>query len=56
MLKQAVTNQVGQRGSLQEVGDSSKIREFLRMNAPSFIGSSTIKDLENFLEEMKKGM
>ena len=31
-----------------------RIREFLRMNAPSFIGLSTIEDMENFVEELKK--
>ncbi|WMV50737.1 hypothetical protein MTR67_044122 [Solanum verrucosum] len=32
MLSQAVTNQVGQRENRQEVADTSRIREFLRMN------------------------
>ncbi|WMV18322.1 hypothetical protein MTR67_011707 [Solanum verrucosum] len=55
MLSQAVTNQVGQqRGDRQEGADTSRIREFLRMNPPSFTGSSTTEDLENFIEELKK--
>ncbi|KAG5614481.1 hypothetical protein H5410_014305 [Solanum commersonii] len=55
MLSQAVTNQVGQqRGARQEEADTSRIREFLRMNPLSFTGSSTIEDPENFIEELKK--
>ncbi|WMV13774.1 hypothetical protein MTR67_007159 [Solanum verrucosum] len=45
MLRQAVTNQVGQqKGARPEVADTSRIREFLRMNPPSFTGSSTTED------------
>ncbi|KAH0636311.1 hypothetical protein KY290_036738 [Solanum tuberosum] len=37
MLSQAVTNQVGQqRGVRQDVADTSRIREFLRMNSQNF--------------------
>ncbi|WMV36755.1 hypothetical protein MTR67_030140 [Solanum verrucosum] len=55
MLSQAVTNQVGQqRGARQEEADTSRIHEFLRMNPPSFTGSRTAVDPENFIEEMKK--
>ncbi|XP_015164177.1 uncharacterized protein [Solanum tuberosum] len=55
MLSQAVTNQVGQqRGARQVEADTSRIRDFLRMNPPSFIGSSTTEDPENFIEELKK--
>uniref|UniRef100_M1E188 Retrotransposon gag protein n=1 Tax=Solanum tuberosum TaxID=4113 RepID=M1E188_SOLTU len=55
MLSQLVTNQPGkQRGAGQEEADTSKIREFLRMNPSSFTGSSTIKDLENISEEVKQ--
>ncbi|KAH0755813.1 hypothetical protein KY290_026083 [Solanum tuberosum] len=55
MLSQAVTNQiVQQRGDRQEGANTSRIREFLRMNPPSFTGSSTIEDPENFIEELKK--
>uniref|UniRef100_M1D8V3 Retrotransposon gag protein n=1 Tax=Solanum tuberosum TaxID=4113 RepID=M1D8V3_SOLTU len=55
MLSQAVTNQVGQqRGARQEEADTSRIREFLRMNPPSFTDSSTTEDPENFIEELKK--
>jgi len=55
MLSQAVTNQVGQqRGARQEEADTLRIREFLRMNPPSFTGSSTTEDLEDFVEELQK--
>ncbi|XP_049385739.1 uncharacterized protein LOC125849812 [Solanum stenotomum] len=42
-----------QRGARQEVTDTSRIREFLRMNPSSFTGSSTIEDPESFVEELK---
>ncbi|WMV33953.1 hypothetical protein MTR67_027338 [Solanum verrucosum] len=55
MLSQAMTNQVGkQRGARQEEADTSRFREFLRRDPPSFTGSTTIEDLENFVEELKK--
>ncbi|WMV32789.1 hypothetical protein MTR67_026174 [Solanum verrucosum] len=55
MLNQAVTNQVGQqRGARQEEADILSSREFLRMNPPSFTGSSTTEDPENFIEELQK--
>ncbi|WMV23872.1 hypothetical protein MTR67_017257 [Solanum verrucosum] len=54
MLSQAVTNQVGQRENRHEVADTSRIREFLRMNRPSFNGSSVTKDPKNFIEELRK--
>ncbi|KAG5600138.1 hypothetical protein H5410_031508 [Solanum commersonii] len=38
----------------QEGVDTSMIREFLRMNPPSFTGSSTSEDPENFVDELKK--
>ena len=55
MLSQAVTKQVRQqRGARQERADTSRVREFLRMNPPSFIGSSTTMDPKNIVEELKK--
>ncbi|KAK4708837.1 hypothetical protein R3W88_029762 [Solanum pinnatisectum] len=55
MLSQAVTYQVGQqRGARQNEVDISRICEFLKMNPPSFTGSSTVEDPENFIEELKK--
>ncbi|XP_049356323.1 uncharacterized protein LOC125820943 [Solanum verrucosum] len=55
MLSQVVTNQAGQqKGARQEEADTSRIREFLRMNPPSFTGSSTTEDPVNFIEELKK--
>ncbi|KAH0678966.1 hypothetical protein KY284_020051 [Solanum tuberosum] len=54
MLSQVVTNQAGQqRGARQEVTDTWRIREFLRMNPPSFTGSSTTEDPKSFVEELK---
>ena len=50
-----MTNKVGQhRGARQEVTDTSRILEFLRMYPPSYSSSSTTEDLENFIEELKK--
>ena len=55
MLSQAVANQIGQqRGDRHEGADTSRIREFLGMNPPSFMGSSTTEDPEDFIEELKK--
>ncbi|WMV08188.1 hypothetical protein MTR67_001573 [Solanum verrucosum] len=55
MFSQVVTNQSGQqRGIRQDIIDTSKIREFLRMNPPDFIGSSVTEDPENFVEEVQK--
>ena len=49
MLSQVVTNQVGQqRGVRQESAETSGIHEFLRINPPSFTGSSTSDNPENF--------
>ena len=50
-----MTNQVGhQRGVLQDVADTSRIREFLIMNPPDFTGSNVTEDPENFVEELQK--
>ncbi|WMV18837.1 hypothetical protein MTR67_012222 [Solanum verrucosum] len=38
MLSHVLTNQVRQRDNRQEVADTSRIYEFLRINPPSFIG------------------
>ncbi|KAK4715864.1 hypothetical protein R3W88_014202 [Solanum pinnatisectum] len=55
MLSQVVTNQaVQQRENRQERADTTRIREFLRMNPPSFTGSSVTEDPENFVEELQK--
>uniref|UniRef100_M1DC99 Gag-pol polyprotein n=1 Tax=Solanum tuberosum TaxID=4113 RepID=M1DC99_SOLTU len=43
-----------QRGVLQEEADTSRIQEFLRINPPSFTGSSTTEDPKNFIEELQK--
>lgn len=50
-----VTNQVGkQRGSRQEEVDILRIQEFFTMNPLRFTGSSTTKDPENFIEELRR--
>ncbi|KAH0682694.1 hypothetical protein KY285_022193 [Solanum tuberosum] len=49
-----MTHQVGQRENRQELADTLRIREFLRMNPPSFIGSSVTEDPKNFVEELQK--
>ena len=55
MLSQGMTNQVvQQRGARQEGANTSRIREFLSMNPPSFTDSSITDYLENFTEELKK--
>ncbi|XP_049348229.1 uncharacterized protein LOC125812806, partial [Solanum verrucosum] len=57
VLSQVVTNQAEQqRGVSQKVTGTSRIRELLRMDPPSFIGSSTIEDPESFVEELKRLM
>ena len=50
-----MTNQVGkQKGVQQDVVDTSRIREFLRINPPSFTSTSIIGDPEIFAEEIQK--
>ena len=50
-----MTNHVRkQRGARREGADTLRIREFLKMNPPCFIGSNTIEDSENFIEELMK--
>jgi len=50
-----VTNQAGkQQGNRQDVADTSRIREFLRMNPPDFTGSSVTEDPKIFVEELHK--
>ncbi|WMV42359.1 hypothetical protein MTR67_035744 [Solanum verrucosum] len=53
-VKLGLTKLGSSRGARQEEADTSRIREFLRMNPPSFTGSSTAEDPENFIEESKK--
>ncbi|WMV59617.1 hypothetical protein MTR67_053002 [Solanum verrucosum] len=52
--EQELPNALEQRRARQEEADTSRIREFLRMNPPSFTGLSTAEDPENFIEELKK--
>ncbi|XP_049397329.1 uncharacterized protein LOC125861485 [Solanum stenotomum] len=56
MLNQVVTNQAGQqRGNRQDVADTSRIREFFRLNSPYFTGSSVNEDSKNFAKQLHKG-
>uniref|UniRef100_M1DCJ8 Gag-pol polyprotein n=1 Tax=Solanum tuberosum TaxID=4113 RepID=M1DCJ8_SOLTU len=55
MLTQVVINQVGQqRGVRLDVADTSRIREFMRMNPLEFTRSSITEDPKNFVEELQK--
>ncbi|XP_049365830.1 uncharacterized protein LOC125830693 [Solanum verrucosum] len=54
MLSQVATYHVGQGDNRHEVVDTSRIRELLRMNPPSFTGSSVTEKPENFIEELKR--
>lgn len=55
MLSQAVANQVDQQRVVPEdVADTSRIHEFLRMNPPEFTMPNVIKDSKNFMEELQK--
>ncbi|XP_015068870.1 uncharacterized protein LOC107013480 [Solanum pennellii] len=50
MLSKVLTNKVGQKKG----ADTLRIRDFWRMNPPSFTSSSIINDPENFIDEPKK--
>ena len=55
MQSQVVTSQVGQqRGAEQEWADTLRIREFLRMNSPSFSIQCISEDTKNINEELRK--
>lgn len=55
MLSKDMENRVGrQRGACQEWTDTSSIKEFFRMNPPSFTRLSITKKPMNFTEELKK--
>ncbi|XP_010315742.2 uncharacterized protein [Solanum lycopersicum] len=55
MLSKAVTNQVRkQRGDGQDMADTLRIWDFLRMKTTSFTSLTTTEDPENFVEELKK--
>lgn len=53
MLSQFVTDH-GQRENQQEVIDTSRIREFMTMNPPTFTSSSVTDNLENMVDELQK--
>ncbi|WMV13647.1 hypothetical protein MTR67_007032 [Solanum verrucosum] len=52
--EQGVPNALEVQPQGEEVADSSRIRELLRMNSPSFTCSSVPEDPENFIEELKR--
>ncbi|XP_049394889.1 uncharacterized protein LOC125859236 [Solanum stenotomum] len=54
MFSQVATYHVGQGDNRHEVVDTSRIRELLRMNPPSFTSSSVTENPENFTEELKR--
>ena len=58
MLAQSAANQNNQwvQDHVNGNGGSTagKVREFFRMNPPEFLGSQTIKDPKNFLDQIKK--
>ncbi|WMV32495.1 hypothetical protein MTR67_025880 [Solanum verrucosum] len=55
MLSEVVADQVGQQRVVrQNVADTSRIRDFLRINPQEFNGSNVNKDPVNFVEELQK--
>ncbi|WMV30452.1 hypothetical protein MTR67_023837 [Solanum verrucosum] len=53
--QEVVANQAGQqRVGRQDMVDTSKISEFLRMNPPELTRSNITKDSKNFMEELQK--
>ena len=54
MLYQVATHQVVQRGNRHEVDNTSRIREFLGINPPSFTGACVTADPENCVEVLQK--
>ena len=57
MLSQIMTNQNNQvHANVNENGVSiaSRVRDFVRMNSPDFLGSQTNEDPQNLLNEIKK--
>lgn len=45
--------QVGQRYNQQKLVDTSSIHELVKMNPPSFTGSSVTEDPQKFIEDLK---
>uniref|UniRef100_M1DMG2 Gag-pol protein n=1 Tax=Solanum tuberosum TaxID=4113 RepID=M1DMG2_SOLTU len=58
MLAQSVANQNNQRAPVPEnanVGSAVvRVRDFVRMNPPEFVGSQVREDIQNFIDEVKK--
>ena len=56
MLAQSMTNQNNRiHAHVNEIGGSvaERVRDFVRMNPPEFLGSQANKDPQNFLDEIK---
>lgn len=58
MLAQAMITYIDRQGAgpagHQDIPDTSRIHEFLRMNPPEFIGSTLNEDPENFMDKIQK--
>ena len=57
MLAQSVANQNNQRVQAPvngNGGSAARVRDFVMMNPPEFLGSQTDEDPQNFLDEIKK--
>ena len=57
MLSQSMTNQNNQVHAHVNVNGGSigaRVRDFVKMNPPEFLGSQANVDLQNFLDEIKK--
>ena len=57
MLARSMTNQNNRvHAHVNENGGSvaARVRDFVRMNLPEFLGSQTSEDPQNFLDEIKK--
>ncbi len=57
MLAQSVANQNNQRVQAPvnaNGGSAARVRDFVWMNPPEFLGSQTGEDPQNFLDEIKK--
>ena len=58
MLAQSVANKNNQRAPVPinaNIGSAAaRVRDFVRMNPPEFLGSQVGKDPQNFIDEVKK--
>ena len=57
MLTQSMTNQnnrVHAHVNANGISVAARVRDFVRMNPPEFLGLQTNEDLQNFIDEIKK--